>query len=184
MEPGRYTPRISRNYLSSPSLHIIQAPITVSQKGNKTSLLLPRAFLTTMLRPFVLLCLSFLVAVRGDVVLFPWTSNDGSFGNAVDAVSGFGNTQPISSSCASALNQTVTCDPQIQLLAASGYIISLNDSSSSLCDPSCTSSLVSYRDAVTSACGASGAFDTYPNTWRADIIYDYFNMVSQAAENL
>jgi hypothetical protein len=125
-----------------------------------------------------LLGASFLIAVRGDIVLFPWTSNDGSFGNAVDAESGFGNSVPISTQCASALNQTVTCDPQMQLLAASGYVISLDDTSSSLCAASCNSSLAAYRNAVTAACGASGAFDTYPNTWRGDVIYEYFNMVS------
>lgn len=134
-----------------------------------------------MLRSFALLGSSLLVAVRGDIVLFPWTSNDGSFGNAVDAQIGFGNSQPISTECASALNQTVACDPQMQLLAASGYVISLDGASSSLCAASCKSSLVAYRDAVTAACGASGAFDTYPNTWSGDIIYDYFNMVSSAA---
>lgn len=133
-----------------------------------------------MLHSFVLLGSLLLVAVRGDIILFPWTSNDGSFGNAVDAELGFGNSQPISAQCASALNQTVSCDPQMQLLAASGYVISLDDASSSLCDASCNSSLVAYRNAVTSACGASGAFDTYPNTWRGDIVYDYFNMVSLA----
>jgi hypothetical protein len=130
-----------------------------------------------MPRSFALLVSSLLVAVHGDIVLFPWTSNDGSFGNAVDAVSGFGNSQPISAACASALNKTVTCDPQMQLLAASGYVISLDGASASLCDAKCNSSLVSYRSAVTTACGASGAFDTYPNTWRGDIILDYFNMV-------
>jgi hypothetical protein len=135
-----------------------------------------------MLRSSALLGSSLLVAVRGDIVLFPWTGNDGSFGNAVDAEVGFGNSEPISTECASALNQTVTCDPQMQLLAASGYVISLDGASSSLCDASCNSSLVAYRNAVTSACGASGAFDTYPNTWRGDIIYDYFNMVSHAVD--
>jgi hypothetical protein len=133
-----------------------------------------------MLRSFALLGSSLLVAVRGEIVLFPWTSNDGSFGNAVDAQNGFGNSQPISTECASALNQTVACDPQMQLLAASGYVISLDGASSSLCAASCNSSLVAYRNAVTAACGASGAFDTYPNTWSGDIIYDYFNMVSYA----
>jgi hypothetical protein len=123
------------------------------------------------------------VAVSGDIVLFPWTGNDGSFGNAVDAVQGFGNSQPISAECASALNQTVTCDPQMQLLAASGYVISLDGADSNLCAASCNASLVSYRNAVTAACGASGAFDTYPNTWRGDIIYDYFNMVSRDLQN-
>ena len=128
---------------------------------------------------FALLVTSLLVAVvHGSIVLFPWTSNDGSFGNAVDAVVGFGNSQPISTSCASALNQTIACDPQMQQLAASGYVISLDDTSSSLCNAQCNSSLVSYRTAVTSACGASGAFDAYANTWRGDIIFDYFNMVS------
>ncbi|KAK4096677.1 carbohydrate-binding module family 50 protein [Parathielavia hyrcaniae] len=111
---------------------------------------------------FALLCSLLLAAVHGDIVLFPWTGNDGSFGNAVDAQIGFGNTQPISTDCVSALNQTVTCDPQMQLLAATGYVISLGDTSSGLCTPSCNSSLVAYRGAVTAACGASGAFDTYP----------------------
>jgi hypothetical protein len=132
-----------------------------------------------MLRSLALLGSSLLVAVHGDIVLFPWTSNDGSFRNAVDATSGFGNSQPISTQCVAALNQTVACDPQMQLLAASGYVVSLDSSSSGLCDPKCNSSLLAYRAAVTSACGASGAFDTYPNTWRGDIIYDYFNMVGQ-----
>ncbi|KAH6843385.1 hypothetical protein B0I37DRAFT_437684 [Chaetomium sp. MPI-CAGE-AT-0009] len=131
-----------------------------------------------MLRSFTFLVFPLLLAVaHGDIVLFPWTSNDGSFGNAVDAVSGFGNSQPISTQCASALNQTVACDPQMQQLAASGYVVSLDGASSSLCDPQCNSSLVAYRTAVTSACGASGAFDTYANTWRGDVIFDYFNMV-------
>jgi hypothetical protein len=63
---------------------------------------------------FVLLVTSLLVVVaHGNIVLFPWTSNDGSFGNAVDAVVGFGNSQPISTDCASALNQTIVCDPQM-----------------------------------------------------------------------
>jgi hypothetical protein len=137
-----------------------------------------------MARPFALLAVSLLVSVRGDIVLFPWTSNDGSFGNAVDAVAGFGNSQPISTECEAALNQTVACDPQMQLLAASGYVISLDGANPSLCDAQCNSSLVSYRNAVTAACGASGAFDTYPNTWRGDVIYDYFNMVSGAAERI
>jgi hypothetical protein len=133
-----------------------------------------------MARPFALLAASLLVSVRGDIVLFPWIDNDGRFGNAVDAVAGFGNSQPISTECAAALNQTVACDPQMQLLAASGYVISLDGTSPSLCDARCNSSLVSYRNAVTAACGASGGFDTYPNTWRGDVIYDYFNMVSGA----
>ena len=136
-----------------------------------------------MLRSFALLGSSLLVAVRGNIVLFPWTSNDGSFGNAVDAVSGFGNSQPISTQCAAALNQTVTCDPQMQLLAASGYVVALDSASSSLCNSQCNSSLVAYRNAVTSGCGASGAFDTYPNTWRGDIIYDYFNIVSSSGSH-
>lgn len=120
------------------------------------------------------LSLAFVSSVRGDIVLFPWSSQDGSFGNAVDAVLGFGNSQPISSQCASALNQTVQCDPQLQALAASGYMTTLSDS---LCSQTCNSSLVSYRNAVTSACGAIGAFDSYPNTWRGDSIYEYFNLV-------
>ena len=124
------------------------------------------------------LLVSFLTAVGGDIVLFPWTDTDGSFGNAVDAETGFGNSAPISAACASALNQTVACDPQMQLLAASGYIISLDGSNSGLCDAACNTSLVAYRNAVTAACGVTGAFDTYLNTWRGDIIYDYFNMVS------
>lgn len=124
------------------------------------------------------LIFSLLGSAQGTIVLFPWTSNDGSFGNAVDAVSGFGNTTAISTKCASALNQTVACDPQMQQLAASGYVISLNGTGSSLCDAKCNSSLVSYRNAVISACGATGAFDSYANTWRGDIIYDYFNLVS------
>lgn len=136
-----------------------------------------------MLRSLALLGSSLVVAVSGDIVLFPWTSNDGTFGNAVDAVSGFGNSQPISAACAAALNQTVTCDPQMQLLAASGFVVSLDSTASGLCSSSCNSSLVSYRNAVTAACGASGAFDTYPNTWKGDIIYDYFNMVSQDIQN-
>ncbi|KAK3901351.1 hypothetical protein C8A05DRAFT_44983 [Staphylotrichum tortipilum] len=129
-----------------------------------------------MLLPLAFLVF-FLTAARGEIVLFPWTDTDGTFGNAVDADTGFGNSAPISATCASALNQTVACDPQMQLLAASGYVISLDSSNSGLCDAACNASLVAYRNAVTAACGVSGAFDTYDNTWRGDIIYDYFNMV-------
>lgn len=133
-----------------------------------------------MLRSLAVFGSSLLVAVHGNIVLFPWTGNDGTFGNAVDATSGFGNSKPISTQCAAALNQTVACDPQMQLLAASGYVVNIDSSSAGLCNSKCNSSLVAYRAAVTSACGASGAFDDYPNTWRGDIIYDYFNTVSKA----
>lgn len=128
--------------------------------------------------PITFLLSSLLAIVHGDIVLFPWTATDGTFGNAVDAEEGFGNSAPISAACASALNQTVACDPQMQLLAASGYVISLDSSNSGLCAAACNTSLVAYRNAVTAACGVSGAFDTYANTWRGDIIYEYFNMVS------
>ncbi|KAE9373106.1 carbohydrate-binding module family 50 protein [Stipitochalara longipes BDJ] len=115
--------------------------------------------------------------VGADLVLYPWMGNDGSFGNPVDAVVGFGNSTPVSASCASALNQTLACDPQLQILAATGYYASFNGSFSSLCTSQCNASLVAYHSSVVSACGTSGAFSTYPNAWRGDYIYDYFNLV-------
>ncbi len=121
--------------------------------------------------------LGLLALVRADIVLFPYINGDGSFGRPIDAPVDFGNSAPISHACEVALNQTVTCDSQLELLASSGYYMSLGSSASSLCASQCNSSLASYRSAVVSACGATGAFDTYPNTYRGDLIQDYFNLV-------
>jgi len=123
----------------------------------------------------VFLCL--LGLSRADVVLFPYTSGDGSFGHPIDAEIGFGNSAPITAACEAALNQTVACDPQLPLLAASGYYMPPGELAPALCAPQCNASLAAYHSSVVSVCGATGAFDTYPNTYRGDLLWDYFNLV-------
>jgi hypothetical protein len=111
-------------------------------------------------------------------VLYGYSSSDGSFGNAADGTSGFGNTTSLSSACTKALNATINCNARLPLLASTGYYMSTNASGLNFCTDKCNSSLASYRSTVQSACKKKNAFGTYATSWRGDIVSDYFNLAS------
>jgi len=118
--------------------------------------------------------------VSAQIVLFPYSSQDGSPGNPVDAVVGFGNTTAISAACAVALNQTVACDPTLQYLSATGASLSPNSTGSgaTLCNPACNSSLTTYHSSVATACGSTPVFTPQlANSWRGDLLQSYYNLV-------
>jgi hypothetical protein len=118
--------------------------------------------------------------VSAQIVLFPYSSQDGSPGNPVDAVVGFGNTTAISAACAVALNQTVACDPTLQYLSATGASLSPNSTGSgaTLCNPACNSSLTTYHSSVATACGSTPVFTSQlANSWRGDLLQSYYNLV-------
>ena len=115
----------------------------------------------------------------GNIVLYPYQVKDGTAGNAIDAVQGFGNTTAISSTCATALNQSIACDERIQMLAAAGFYGSLNSTgaAATLCSPACNTSLVNYHTSVSTACSGVNAFDSLPSSWRGDLMLSFFNLV-------
>ena len=90
--------------------------------------------------------------VAADFTLFPYSTNDGSAGNAVDNVKGFGNTTAISTACAATLNATILCDIRVQYLASSNTYGSLNGTGLAICNTTCGRSLTTYHSDVVAAC--------------------------------
>ncbi|KAK6528315.1 hypothetical protein TWF281_009558 [Arthrobotrys megalospora] len=122
--------------------------------------------------------------VYADFVLFPYSSGDGTAGNAVGDTVGFGNRIPISTACQQALNKTITCDRTVQQLAVNGYSDSLNFTTgsgySTVCTTACKNSLSSYASAVQAACGTSTEiFGGLPVTYRGDVITQWQNTTCQ-----
>ncbi|KAF3912551.1 hypothetical protein ABW20_dc0110447 [Dactylellina cionopaga] len=128
----------------------------------------------------------FFAAAVANFVLFPYSKGDGTAGNAIGDIAGFGNLVTISTACQQALNSTITCDPIVQQLAVNGYSDSLNytgtagSSYATVCATTCTNSLNQYTSSVKTACGTSTAiFGGLPPTYRGDIIWQWQNTTCQ-----
>jgi len=93
---------------------------------------------------------------------------------------GFGTNTTISTTCAAALNHTISCDPGLQTLALSNALVSPNTTSiaGALCASSCNSSLTSYHSNVIAQCGSSPVINSQLlNTWMGDFLQDYYDLI-------
>lgn len=112
----------------------------------------------------LLLAFSTLVLAQNSFVLFPWY-NRGAPDVPIDAPIGFGNSTPISSTCANALNTTINCDVSILRLASQNYYGTLNGTETQICTTDCTHSLLLYQRKVSAACRSTQVFNGAPNSW-------------------
>ncbi|KAH8894666.1 hypothetical protein GQ53DRAFT_610598, partial [Thozetella sp. PMI_491] len=93
---------------------------------------------------------------------------------------GFGGDSTIPQSCAAALNSTIDCDDDLQVLALTNVYASPNatGNAASLCSTGCSSALTNYQNSVKSACGNSAVIDPQlANTFVGDLLHDYYDLV-------
>ncbi|KAF2000817.1 carbohydrate-binding module family 50 protein [Amniculicola lignicola CBS 123094] len=121
--------------------------------------------------------------VSADFVPFPWRNHTGQFGDPIDGEQGFGTAQNISVACGEALNRTIACLPRIQELSATGNNEALGVASAELCVGTCGESLLSYRAGVVNACGERGLFDSLENSWRGDVVHEFWKLMCQTDPN-
>ena len=84
----------------------------------------------------------------------------------------------LSDACVNALQGTVQCNSSLVSIAAADYFYQLDDSDfTSLCMPSCASSLAEYHDSVASSCaGEPQAWAGYPATYFGDVFWASYNL--------
>jgi hypothetical protein len=112
-------------------------------------------------------------------VLTPWAASTiipfpGFVGD-----NGFGTSTTISSSCAAALNGTISCDASLRVLALANSYLSPNSTgiAADLCATSCNSSLASYQSNVVAKCGSSPVIDAQvQNTYMGDLLLGYYDL--------
>ena len=85
----------------------------------------------------------------------------------------------LSPSCLSAMNATIACDPYLVSLAATDYFGSLNDDDlqTSVCAPTCGSSLSKYHSSVKEACSKDPVpWDGVSAIYYGDFIWAQYNL--------
>lgn len=158
----------------SPTIDLVRLTICVLSRA-------PFVHFPSMAPHFhLIISLCLLGSACAQVVFFPFSSGDGSQGNAVDAVNALTTTSSsISSACASALNATVNCDDRLQRLAVGQYYGTLNGTQTDLCSTDCGNSLAQYHANVVNACGTTPVWEGVPNTQFGDTLWAWYNTSCQ-----
>ena len=131
-----------------------------------------------MLPKSEILLIAFSKAVCAAFVLFPYRNSDGSFGNPVDTVNGFGNVSTVSSACATALNKSIACPDGLQWMTGSYSPWPKTAQTNRFCASGCRNALKKYSTAVESACGSAKIFgEGIANSYRGDLVKDYLNVM-------
>lgn len=128
----------------------------------------------SFLRIVSTICLA--TATEASFVFFPYSSNNGNVGHAIDAVTGFSAVGSLSSACAAALNATVDCDIKLKTLAIAQRYGGMNGTETDLYSKACGSLLATYHANVVSACGTTPIWPGAQNTQFGDAVWAWYNM--------